>query len=117
MFFFSSKWSTFCPFLPWSYPDRVSGILELRADSLTVQEALHSSMLGRKGSQDSDIGEEEDLESGELDDAEAGDNEDLEDFDDDDEVRYDFSLVYIYNFIYVLIILHIYIYIWLIYRI
>ena len=66
--------------------------MELRADSLTLQEALHSSMLGRKGSQNSDIGEEEDLESEELDDAaEAGDNEDLEDFDDDDEVWYDFS--------------------------
>ncbi len=64
----------------------------MRADSLTLQEALHSSMLGRKGSQNSDIGEEEDLESEELDDAaEAGDNEDLEDFDDDDEVWYDFS--------------------------
>ena len=73
--------------------------MELRADSLTVQEALHSSMLGRKGSQDSDIGEEEELESGELDDAEAGDNEDLEDFDDDDEVWYDFSLVYVYYYL------------------
>ena len=63
-------------------------------------------MLGRKGSQNSDIGEEEDLESEELDDAaEAGDNEDLEDFDDDDEVWYDF-ITLIYTYIYIYIILH-----------
>lgn len=53
-------------------------ILELRADSLALQEALHSSMLGRPGKEDPEM-MEENLEFDELEEGE----DDLEDFEDD----------------------------------
>ena len=61
-------------------PSAFAGILELRADSLAVQEALHSSMLGRKSVESPETTEEdrEDLDSDELD-----EGEDLEEFEDD----------------------------------
>lgn len=55
-------------------------ILELRADSLALQEALHSSMLGRPGKESPEM-VEENLEFDELEEGE----DDLEDFEDDDQ--------------------------------
>lgn len=69
-----------------SFACSAGGILELRGDSLALQEALHSSMLGRsrESAAEAEI-EEEHLEGEELEfeDLQGEDDDDL-DFEDDE---------------------------------